>query len=405
MLRHIRAITLAAFWLAAAVLFDSCGLIPPRVAGNSSHGGSAVSAASSREAAPSLSDDTPLTCGQFVWLWMRDSNAAGAGESVGQALSAAKERGLIPADTDGGQALTRETLARLITARKYDLTQRDKPQLDESHYDWQLADLDTADPALKDYMLMAYAKGLLPAENGMIGPKSAVCPPFARDVLARMDGQGAIKAPPDQAAPYFEYKGLVEVRRLDPSVVLDLKYATTDNFTGVVHYPRVLCLLEAQTAKRLVKANRYFQAQGDTIKIWDAYRPVSVQWSLYHATPANLKQYAPAPSKNSQHSKGIAADITLVDKSGKELPMPTGFDNFTDKAHADYPDLPKEALANRAFLRKGMEQQGFTVYSLEWWHFYLPEKTGLSISDVSLDEFAQKERAFYDDYLKKHVGS
>lgn len=156
------------------------------------------------------------------------------------------------------------------------------------------------------------------------------------------------------------------------------------------------------TAKKLIKANKDFHKRNYTIKIWDAYRPVSVQWSLYHATPKNLKQYAPAPYKNSQHSKGIAVDITLVDNEGNEMKMPTGFDNFTEKAHSDYTNLPAQIKENRSYLRKEMEKQGFEVYSLEWWHFYLPEKRKLSISTVNLDEFIQKENEYYLNYLKSY---
>lgn len=353
-------------------------------------------AVSHSTARPNSHPEKSLTCGRFVQLWENQKNPATPQETPEQAVAFAKKCGDIPEDVSAAKPLDREILAYLLTAKNQEVS-----GLDESHYDWQIADYSSIDPAMRKYALAAYAKGLMPTKNGDFKPQKAVSLGDAQAVLSRLSGKSKPKLPPNTAAPYFEYRGLVNLKRLDPSITLDLKYATRNNFTGKVHYSRVLCLLEAQTAKQLVKANRTFHKRGYTIKVWDAYRPVSVQWSLYYATPENLKPYAPAPSKNSQHSKGIAADITLVDQNGKEMKMPTGFDDFTKKAHADFPNLPNEVLQNRAYLRKGMEAQGFTVYRLEWWHFYLPQKTSLSISNVSLDDFAQKEKEFYTNYLKK----
>jgi zinc D-Ala-D-Ala dipeptidase len=194
----------------------------------------------------------------------------------------------------------------------------------------------------------------------------------------------------------------VEVIALDPSIIIDLKYATADNFTGVVHYTQSLCLLEEDTAQKLVAANRFFQVEGYTIKIWDGYRPVAVQWSLYHATPDYLKAYVPAPSKYSQHAKGIAVDITLVDENLQEINMPTGFDDFSEKAHSRYSNLSQSVLTHRDDLIAGMQAHGFMVSELEWWHFYNPEKSSLSISAVELDEFIHARNHFYLDIIQNH---
>ncbi|WP_088187160.1 M15 family metallopeptidase [Desulfosporosinus sp. FKA] len=344
-----------------------------------------------------ISVDDPLTCGQFVWLLLKQKDSLMTNTSEEQVFNSAKSQEDIPSDININESLTWEKLAYLITYKNKSFA-----NIDESHYDWQITDFSAINPTMKKYVLMSYARGLIHTENGEMKPKGGVYLSSAQTIIARMNQPGKLKLPPDQAAPYFEYKGLVDVKRLAPSIKLDLKYATKDNFTKVAHYSRVLCLLEATTAKKLAKANEYFHKQGYTIKIWDAYRPVSVQWSLYNATPQNLKQYAPAPSKYSQHSKGIAVDLTLVDKDGNEIAMPTGFDNFTERAHIDYDNLPKQVLQNRTYLCKGMEQQGFNVNTLEWWHYFLSDKSNLEKSDVSLDEFAQKEKEFYINYLKNY---
>lgn len=355
-------------------------------------------AASSSSSAISLQEmQGPLSCGQFTELLLQNRDLLKEGITAKEAVDFAIEQGIIPSDIESGKPLTKELLAYILTAKGYNFT-----QFNESHYDWQIIDYEDIDLSKIKYVLMAYAKGLLKTESGKFEPKTNVTYDDAKTVLSRLDKTSELTPPPDENAPYFEYKGLVEVKRLDPTIVLDLKYATADNFTGVVHYKKAVCLLEADTAKRLVAANNYFHKKDYTIKIWDGYRPVSVQWSLYKAAPDNLKQYAPAPSRYSEHAKGIAADITLVDKSGNEMKMPTGFDDFTETAHADYSNLPQEIKDNRSYLRKGMEQQKFAVYSLEWWHFHLPEKSELEISDVGLEEFIEKENEFYQSYLNKY---
>jgi D-alanyl-D-alanine dipeptidase len=338
-----------------------------------------------------ISATEPLTCGEFVWLWMAKLDGSlNYNKTVSQAVEIAKQQGYIPSKSNVNEALSIQEVAYLLTSTKLNSS-----KIDTTHYNWQISDLENADSSYKVNLLTAYAEGLLTTDNGNIHPKNSVYLKDATSILMRVTDVSQRLLPPDYTSPYFEYQGLVEVARLDPTIVIDLKYATTDNYTGVVQYSRALCLLEADTAKKLIKANQYFQKQGYSIKIWDGYRPESVQWSLYYAAPANLKQYVPAPSKNSQHSKGIAADITLIDKNGKEMAMPTGFDSFSDAAHADYNNLPKQIIENRNFLISGMEQQGFVVNSLEWWHYYMPDKT-------SLDEFAEKQNEFYQTNIQKY---
>lgn len=344
---------------------------------------------------PSFSEDQSLTAVDFVYLWMKKLDDTPGSEN--ETFAQAKEKGLIPQNAAADTPLTVEQAAWLLCG-----SESAKP-VDITHYNWQVKDIGKAETIYQGALLTAYAQGLILAQGGDIDPSEEVRLNAAQSILSRLEDPQRSR-PPDCLPPYFEYQGLTEVQRLDPTILVDLKYATTDNFTGVVHYPIPLCLLEADTAKRLVTANAAFRKQGLTVKIWDGYRPVSVQWSLYNAAPADKKQYAPAPSKTSQHSKGIAVDLTLVDlKTGNELKMPTGFDDFTLRAHADYSPLPSDELAHRQELRAGMEAQGFTVYSLEWWHFYNPAKTSLSISTVELKDFSEKQNQFDSQYIKEHT--
>jgi D-alanyl-D-alanine dipeptidase len=224
----------------------------------------------------------------------------------------------------------------------------------------------------------------------------------AASILERLTDKSKRVLSRGMKVPYFEYKGLVEIKRLDPTILIDFKYATTENFTGKKHYSTPLCLMEVDAAKALVKASNSFRKDGYFIKIWDAYRPEKVQWSLYYATPSNFKKYVPPPSKFSQHSKGIAADITLVDKYQEDIPMPTGFDNFTVKAHIDYNNLPKDIIDNRGYLISEMKKAGFSVNKLEWWHYYFPDKSNLNISNVTFDEFIEQRSKYYLQVIKEN---
>ena len=190
----------------------------------------------------------------------------------------------------------------------------------------------------------------------------------------------------------FEYKGLVDVSDLIPNAIIDQKYATTDNYTGKILYPEeVLCLLEKSTAYALWEAAQELSTMGYRIKIWDAYRPIEVQWALYNATPDHLKEYAPAPSNTSQHPKGIAIDLTLTDKDGNEITMPTEFDDFSIEAHPTYDESDPTKRANRDLLISIMKKHGFAVSKNEWWHFYNPTQTGIDFPDVEFSEFTQEK--------------
>ena len=160
---------------------------------------------------------------------------------------------------------------------------------------------------------------------------------------------------------------LVDVATVAPGIRLDIRYATAKNFTGRALYPAARCLLRPGVAERLARAQEAAAAQGLGLKVFDCYRPLSVQRAMWTLVPD--ERYVADPAKGSRHNRGAAVDLTLVDASGKELPMPTGFDDFSTRAHRDYDDLPPNVIANRAQLERLMQDAGFSGLPTEWWHF------------------------------------
>lgn len=162
-----------------------------------------------------------------------------------------------------------------------------------------------------------------------------------------------------------------------------MRYATENNFTKKVLYPVAdECLLCEPAAKRLARVQAGLEKQGLGLKVWDCYRPISVQWKLWETVPD--PRYVADPKVGSRHNRGASIDLTLVDKNGKELLMPTGFDDFSPKAHRSFMDLPPEAIKNRALLQKAMEDEGFVGLPTEWWHFDAPEWSEYALRDEPL---------------------
>ncbi|AMD84593.1 D-alanyl-D-alanine dipeptidase [Capnocytophaga haemolytica] len=164
----------------------------------------------------------------------------------------------------------------------------------------------------------------------------------------------------------------VRLKDLSEDFVLDMRYATANNFLKQQVYDCGECYLRKATAKALVKAQEEFKQHGYRIKLFDCYRPLSVQKKMWKILPGT--DYVANPAKGSKHNRGAAVDLTLVDKNGKELNMGTGFDYFGKKAHHTYTDLPKEVLANRRLLKEILAKHNFKSIYSEWWHYeYRPE--------------------------------
>lgn len=167
---------------------------------------------------------------------------------------------------------------------------------------------------------------------------------------------------------------LVRLLDLDDEFVIDLKYATSDNFTQKKIYNSSECYINKDTAKLLIKAKEIFKRDGYKVKVWDVYRPISAQRLMYEIIPDNnLVATPPDMSKpidfEYSHMNGMSVDITLLDLDDNEIEMPTEFDDFTEMAGLKCDKIPPMAKKNAEYLRDVMESVGFEGYDYEWWHF------------------------------------
>lgn len=173
---------------------------------------------------------------------------------------------------------------------------------------------------------------------------------------------------PDPTAPDPQDLILVAVSDYLPEIPVDLKYATSENFTGQIVYDFSTAYLRYGTVRKLAAVQEDLQQLGLSLKIWDAFRPVSAQHRLWEICPD--KRYVANPNTGfSDHSRGNTVDVTLTDAGGREVVMPTGFDDFSKLADRDYADCPTEAADNALILQVLMEKHGFSGYKNEWWHF------------------------------------
>lgn len=176
-----------------------------------------------------------------------------------------------------------------------------------------------------------------------------------------------VPAGPIAAKPNTEHKGFTDVVSLDPSIRLDIRYATADNFTKAKIYDCPMCLLRPEAAEAVAKAHNMLKKKGLGLKMFDCYRPRPYQQRLWDKVPN--PNYVTPPAKGSMHSRGAAVDLTIVDAKGNELDMGTPYDFFGREAHTDNLDLPKKVLENRRLLRETLAAVGFKGIRTEWWHF------------------------------------
>jgi D-alanyl-D-alanine dipeptidase len=180
---------------------------------------------------------------------------------------------------------------------------------------------------------------------------------------------------------------LVDIKEVNPRIKVEIKYATEDNFTGRKLYDIGKCFLRKFVAMKLDSVQRELEKFGLGLKVWDCYRPLSVQKILWSIVPD--ERYVANPAKGSRHNRGCAVDLTLVDSLGNELPMPTRYDDFTEKAHRDYSNLPDTLIKNRKILEDVMVKYGFVPLPTEWWHFDFKGWERFSILDIPLKELVR----------------
>jgi D-alanyl-D-alanine dipeptidase len=168
-------------------------------------------------------------------------------------------------------------------------------------------------------------------------------------------------------------------------IPVDIRYATPNNFMKKPLYPVAKAWLRAPAAQALLDVQRELAGRGLGIKVYDAYRPYRVTEMMWE--PIRNPDYVADPSKGSRHNRGAAVDLTLIDlATGDELPMPTGYDDFTERAAHAFSDLPAEALRNRELLRDVMVRHGFQLLPSEWWHYDFNGWERFELMDVALEE-------------------
>jgi D-alanyl-D-alanine dipeptidase len=200
-----------------------------------------------------------------------------------------------------------------------------------------------------------------------------------------------------RATTYSEYietvkvdprKELIDLEKFVPNLVLDIRYATTNNFTG----EKIYNLAKAYTRKPVAEALKKIQAdlnvKGLGIKIFDAYRPYKATikfYEVYHDTT-----YVASPYRGSRHNRGCALDLTIVDlKTGKELTMPTEFDSFKKEAWPTSEVKDPTIRANRKLLIDAMEKHGFKVNASEWWHFDFIGWKAYEVLDIDFEALSK----------------
>ncbi|HEV7282965.1 MAG TPA: M15 family metallopeptidase [Pirellulaceae bacterium] len=163
---------------------------------------------------------------------------------------------------------------------------------------------------------------------------------------------------------------LAELTSLDPTIALDIRYATDNNFMGSVFYESPRAFLQRPAAEAVVRVQKRLKERGLGLLIHDAYRPWFVTKMFFDATPDSLKDFVADPSKGSRHNRGCAVDLTLCDlATGEPLQMVAGYDEFSSRAYPEYPGGTSLQRWRRSLLRRSMEAEGFSVFEFEWWHF------------------------------------
>jgi len=201
----------------------------------------------------------------------------------------------------------------------------------------------------------------------------------------------ALKAQPPQEQGSFRVPDLVELVKLDPAIKLDVRYATTNNFLSTPVYTQARAFLQRPAAEALVRAQHELEASGYGLIIHDGYRPWYVTKIFWDATPREQKIFVANPAEGSKHNRGCAVDLSIYDlKTGREVEMPSGYDEMTTRAYADYPGGTPDERARRALLRHAMEKQGFVVNPTEWWHFDYKDFQKYPVLNIRFDQIASK---------------
>jgi D-alanyl-D-alanine dipeptidase len=176
---------------------------------------------------------------------------------------------------------------------------------------------------------------------------------------------------------------LIELVKLDKTIKLDIRYATANNFVGRAVYNEARAFLQRPAAEALLKVHKKLKKENLGLVIFDGYRPWSITKLFWEVTPEDKRKFVANPKTGSRHNRGCAVDLSLYDlKTGKLIEMPSGYDEFSERASPDYTGGTQTERKNRDFLRKMMEAEGFIVNSNEWWHFDYKDWKEYAIYDI-----------------------
>ena len=215
-------------------------------------------------------------------------------------------------------------------------------------------------------------------------------PRFAVPILCLILFSSALSqtAPPKESNKREAH--LIELINLDPSIKLDIRYATENNFVGRAVYPQARAFLQGPAAKAVVRVHKKLKEKGLGIVIFDGYRPWTITKLFWDVVSEDKRKFVADPAKGSKHNRGCAVDLSIFDlKTGQLIDMPSGYDEFTERASPEYKGATAEQTANRELLRKLMEAEGFTVNPNEWWHFDYKSWQDYAIYDISFEEAAR----------------
>src|SRR5215472_7856702 len=180
----------------------------------------------------------------------------------------------------------------------------------------------------------------------------------------------SLSATPPRETGNFRKSDLVELAPLDPSIHLDIRYATSNDFLGTPVYSQARAFLQRPASEALLRVHQKLKPLGYGLLIHDAYRPWYVTRIFWDATPPEGKIFVADPAQGSRHNRGCAVDLTLYDlASGKPIEMPGTYDEMSPRSFPDYPGGTSLQRWHRDLVRRAMESEGFTVYEAEWWHF------------------------------------
>ena len=212
-------------------------------------------------------------------------------------------------------------------------------------------------------------------------------------VSAQAPAKPGSAGPPKGAGPY-RASDLVELVKLDPTLKLDIRYATANNFVGRAVYPEARAFLQKPAAEALLAAHRWLKEQGYGILVYDAYRPWAITKLFWDITPADKKMFVADPAVGSQHNRGCAADVGLFDlKTGREVEMPGAYDEMSERSFVTYAGGTPDQRAHRDLLRKAMERDGyFFVYPEEWWHYDFKDSREYAVQDIAFSAIGGRGR-------------